>query len=79
MSYKTTLIATNDKSFCEQTLFSSKSAAKYLDRSPAAWVQDRHRNPKHPVFYRLNGRIIYKRSDLDVWIDTQWTQVGSAA
>jgi hypothetical protein len=79
MNCEATLIAANDNSFNERTLFSSKSAAKYLDRSSAAWVQDRHRNPNHPIFYRLNGRVIYKRSDLDNWIDTQWQQIGGAA
>lgn len=71
--------AANDEHQNKPTYLSSKSAAHYLDRSSAAWVQDRHRNPNHPIFYRLNGRVIYKRSDIDNWIDTQWQQIGGAA
>ncbi len=78
-TYDENSTAANDMQQNKSTYLSSKSAANYLDRSPAAWVQDRHRNPKHPIFYRLNGRVIYKRSDLDNWIDTQWQQIGGAA
>lgn len=78
-TYDKKIAAANDEQQNKPTYQSSKSAAIYLDRSPAAWIQDRHRNPNHPIFYRLNGRVIYKRADLDNWINSQWEQVGGAA
>lgn len=74
----------NEQTFTQQQpevriYFSSKSAATYVDRTPSAWLQDRNRNPKHPKYYKLGSRILYKREDLDAWVENTWQRVGSAA
>jgi hypothetical protein len=52
--------------------FATAKAAAYIDKSArtmADWRLDPDRN-RGPRFHRVNGRVVYKRSDLDSWVES---------
>lgn len=48
-----------------------REAAAYvgLSESTLAKLRMRENRPMGPVFHRLGGSVIYRRADLDAWID----------
>jgi hypothetical protein len=48
-------------------LLSDKDAAELLHARPQTLRAWRNRR-KGPAFYKLSGRILYKREDLEAWI-----------
>ncbi|MGR3321396.1 MAG: helix-turn-helix transcriptional regulator [Pseudooceanicola sp.] len=48
-------------------------AAKYLGVSASllAKLRMRHRRTESPPFAKIGGRVVYRRSDLDNWLDAR--------
>lgn len=53
--------------------FSTDEAAQYIGM-PVAWLIKKRRDPlfgaRGPEFIRIDGRIIYRKEDLDAWLDS---------
>jgi excisionase family DNA binding protein len=49
-------------------LLSEQEAAELLHAQKQTMRAWRHRR-KGPPFYKLNGRVLYKREDLETWIE----------
>lgn len=44
-------------------------------RIPVATLRDwRHRNKPGPQSFKLCGRVVYKRSDVERWVETQYAK-----
>ncbi|MBB3931205.1 excisionase family DNA binding protein [Kaistia hirudinis] len=52
----------------ESSLFNTREAADYLNLSKSTLDMKRLKGGG-PVFCALGRRVVYKRSDLDAWVD----------
>ena len=56
--------------FDEDRMTRSQAAA-YIGLSPATLATDATRKQLGIPFYRLGNRVFYRKSDLDVWLETR--------
>jgi predicted DNA-binding transcriptional regulator AlpA len=50
-------------------LMSLSETAAYLGWSPSTLYNRRYRGDDLPPAYRLGGRVVFRRSEVDAWID----------
>ena len=56
----------------------SKEAGTYLRTSDAVLQQWRYLG-KGPKYYKLGRKVLYKRADLDAWVESQAVTPGASA